>query len=401
MGIKEEKEQKQKKWSFDRVIGVINTAGMLISLRLSLSNNDMPQRGFNAFVLILITFIIFMMGILGHSCYKARKEYRSNLDELDKYAESQKRAIDGYGYWREQFRKEYIEGMKKNLLGKVKAVSFAVITVAAICMIFPQNTQAFWNGVLGVEASEEVNASSDDAADANAREPEAPAREERDMRWRFVLDDPTCSFAQESMLDQVFFKSDKEFAEWVDYVQQTVALWKDEQKEGVDHTTVKDDEGNTFFDYTASEDDFKDRVNDASRYIYYDEWLAYAPHSYDYDTCIAGREKLNKVEVDGMTGCQELWWKLANDYLYYAKEYERQTENADAILSYYTNSIYCCMEALKYSMSKEEYNEIYHFMSMRYHDICRNECIIPQEYKIIASNIFSILVETDVLRTVE
>ncbi|MCM1345103.1 MAG: hypothetical protein NC305_17265 [Lachnospiraceae bacterium] len=41
-----------------------------------------------------------------------------------------------------------------------------------------------------------------------------------------------------------------------------------------------------------------------------------------------------------MTGCQELWWKLANDYLYYAQEYERQTENADARLSYYTNSIY-------------------------------------------------------------
>jgi len=180
-------------------------------------------------------------------------------------------------------------------------------------------------------------------------------------------------------------------------VQDTANQWKG-GKEGVNYITIEDEEGNDFYTYTAMEDRFKERVKDASQYLYYDEWQKKAPHSADYDECIRGREALNKIKAEGEAGCHELWWKLANDYQYYAQEYERQTTNAEAVLYYYVNSIYCCMEALKYSMNEDEYNTIYHFMVMRYHDICSDKCIIPQNNKETAGRIYSILVITDAKR---
>lgn len=289
------------------------------------------------------------------------------------------------------------------MLRKVKGIFFTLVTIVVVCICFPQNAQAFWNGILGVEVEEGEDEEDEepDIVKVDEKEAEEVAREERDMRWRFVLDKPEYSFTLETqMQNQVFFCSDKEFAEWKVYVQETVKKWETEQKESVNYRTVRDSAGNSFFDYTSSEDSFKAKVDYMSQYIYYDEWLEHAPHSSEYDKCILGRGNLNKVEVEGVIGCYEICWKLANDYLYCAQEYERQTEDADAILFYYTNSIYYCMEALKYSISEDEYNRVYHFMVMRYHDIYRDECIISQEYKTMANNIYLILVEMDALRNI-
>ncbi|MCM1102537.1 MAG: hypothetical protein NC409_00380 [Clostridium sp.] len=96
---------------------------------------------------------------------------------------------------------------------------------------------------------------------------------------------------------------------------------------------------------------------------------------------------MNEVEMGGEKGCYQLWWQLANDYQYYALEYETQTENRDAILYYYVNSIYCCMQALKYNVSDAQYELMYHYMVMRYHDLYRDDCLVSNHYKKLVQNI--------------
>lgn len=399
---KEQKKQKeqteQKWWSFDRVLSLLSVAFTSIPVLQSLKSNEISQRSFNAVALIPIIIAVSMISIFGYTYYKERKVYKNNLERLRKYAKSNETARTEFGYWKNEFKEEFSEKIKKNILVKVKVVFLALIVLVATCIFYPQNAHAFWSGILGIEIEENEKT---DIIEVGEEDSEEIVQEERDMQWRFVLDKPAYSFALETqMQNQVYFYPNKEFSEWVIFVQETVKQWKEEQKEGVNYKTVKDDLGNNYFDYTNSEDNFKAEVEYASQFVYYDEWLEHAPHSSEYDQCMSGRENLNKIEVEGAIGCYEIWWKLANDYLYYAQEYERQTEDADAILFYYTKSIYCCIEALKYSLSEDEYNRVYHFLVMRYHDICRDECIILQEYKTRASIIYSILVESDVLRNV-
>lgn len=396
----EQEEPKKFNLTFDRVLNIICACGAVVALLQFFRNIEISQILFNLLIRIPIMLITFIVCIDAYKLKMAVKEYRKNIEELDNFAKLQMKARKQYGYWRNEFRKEFYDNLKKDASKKAKICGIILLVIVTVCIIFPQNADAFWNGVLGVE--DEVSEEKTDIPEENKEDvdkTEESVKEERDMRWRFVLDKPAQNFTLETQIkNQVYFCSDKEYTEWVTYVQEISKQWKENQKKGVDYKTVKDGNGNGFFDYTSIEDNFKEDVFNASIYTYYDEWLVHAPHSYEYDKCIVGREALNNVEVEGTTGCYEIWWKLANDYLYYAQEYEQQTENAEAILFYYTNSIYCCIEALKYSMSEDEYNMIYHFMVMRYHDICRDECIISQVYKAAAADIYSILVKTDVLR---
>lgn len=396
----EREEPKKFKLSFDRVLNIIGACAGVVALLQFFENIKISQILFNVLIRIPIVLINFIICIDAYKIIKAINEYRKNIEELDNYAKSYVKVRKQYGYWRNEFRKEHFDNLKNDALKKAKTYAIIFLVIFVSCIIFPQNAHAFWNGILGVE--EEVSEEKPDISEENKEDvenTEETAKEARDMRWRFVLDNPAHNFILEAQIkNQVYFCSDKEYAAWVTYVQEISKQWKENPKEGVDYKTVKDGNGNGFYYYTNIEDNFKLAVNNASMYEYYDEWLVHSPHSYEYDECIAGRVALNNVEVEGETGCYEICWKLANDYLYYAQEYERQTENADAVLFYYTNSIYYCIEALKYSISEDEYNMTYHFMVTRYHDICRDNCIISQEYKTSASDIYSILEKTDALR---
>lgn len=327
------------------------------------------------------------------------KAYRRKIEgEVRQYGNTKKY---NYAYCKEKSRKKFFRICFIILLKKCMVLLVFVGSIICVCLCNPDNANAYWNhaeNIMGITLKEEEiqDEESKETDDTEAVEMEKTIREVRSTEWRFVLDEPTKDLKLENeRIEQVFFEADNAFVEWEDYVQDTVNQWK-RGKEGVNYITIEDEEGNDFYTYTAMEDRFKERVENASQYLYYDEWQKEAPHSADYDECIKGRETLNKVKAEGETGCHELWWRLANDYQYYAQEYERQTTNAEAILYYYVNSIYCCMEALKYSISEEEYSTIYHFMVMRYHDICRDKCIIPQNYKETADRIYAILVITDI-----
>lgn len=250
----------------------------------------------------------------------------------------------------------------------------------------------------------------DDKEDANIGEeierqpeekemmPEQGFREQRGQDYRFVLEDPDGSFDLPFEREkEVFFYGERPCPGDAKEILERVRQWNGQLGEGVDHTRVQDEEGNTYYTYTGEEDKFKEQVECASTSTYLDDWVGFAPRSSEMDRYIKGREALNEVEVDGESGCYELWWRLANDYQYYAQEYEAQTQNEEAVLYFYVNSIYCCMEAMKYSISVEEYNRTYHYMVMRYHDVFRQECLVSQQYKDMAYHIYSALEPEDVL----
>lgn len=396
------KERKIANWTSKKIFDIIALFFQVLPTLISILGDE--EISWRFFCIIILTSVIFCI-------YKLVTSIRDICKECKKYNNNKKKLMDiavkygskfpePYSKYEDKIKETFVENCLVICVKRWGLLLVSIVVIFLTCICNPQNANAYWNNVKNIMG---FTVDEDDTPDVeiiidDEKETEdiiETEQEVRNTKWRFILSEPTYSFDLETqMKKQVFFESDKSFTEWVDYVQETVDQWKGE-REGVDYKTIKDEEGNSFFTYTDIEDTFKKEVEDASQYIYYKEWQQKAPDSSVYDKCIAGRKELNQVEVEGKTGCYDIWWMLANDYQYYALEYEAQTTNADAILYYYTNSIYCCMEALKYSITEEEYDTTYHFMVMRYHDICRNECIIPQEYKMTANNLYLILVETD------
>lgn len=335
------------------------------------------------------------------------QKYKACTDEIKRMREEvlkYDRKLS-YDYAAEKDKKKecLLKECKKILKRRgVPLAAFAVV-IGFICFCSPQNAYAYWNNVgkvIGVVQTDEPAPDENQAPDAGTESAEAEEniQETRDMSWRFLLDGPagyTEAYAQRKR--QAFFEGGESFTQQMDKVQVLAAQPKG-QKTGVDFKTIKDGQENDYFTYTETEDTFKEQVTESAQYLSYEEWQKAAPHSSEYEKCIAGRETLNLVKEGESIGCYEIWWLLANDYQYLAQEYERQTKDADAILYYYVNSIYCCMEALKYQMTQEDYETIYHFMVMRYHDLYRDECVISEEDKLTAHNIYSILSETDARR---
>lgn len=399
------KERKKAEWISNNIIAIIGLFFDAILFFISIA--DGKEVGWSIFCVTMTGLVIFcickMFSVLQNmgKQYKKYKSGREKIEEEVKQYGDTKRY--NYYYCIQELKEDFIAKCLAIICKKCRSMISFVLIIAIICVCNPRNAHAYWDNVgriVGLPSGEDdtpEEKSEEGGEDAEeAQDEERGEQAARNMEWRFILNKPAYELSVEArMKKQVFFDSDMPLAEWVNYVSDTVERQKG-KKEGVDYKTVKDKEGNSFFTYTELEDTFKYKAEDASYYIYYEEWLQKAPYSSEYDKCIEGRKRLNEVEEEGKTGCYEIWWKLANDYQYYAQEYERQTEDAEAIFYYYVNSIYSCMEALKYSMTEEEYSTIYHFMVMRYHDICRDECIVSQEYKVKASNIYSILAETDV-----
>lgn len=214
--------------------------------------------------------------------------------------------------------------------------------------------------------------------------------------WKFVLDNPDYQpHLEMNQEEQVFFYLGQ--SELDSFISEEIEAWTNEKKTGVDCKKLIDQAGNSYYTYTEAEDIFSQKIEDAEKYDYWDSWMKNAPHSADLNAYMLGRERLNCIQVDGKVGCFELWWRLANDNLLYAQEYERQTQNSSAALYYYVKSIYCCQEALKYEMDEKMYERIFHFMTMRYHDMSSDQSCIEIQYKQRASEIYDVIRDMDAL----
>ncbi len=397
--------RKRAKWISDNILDIIALFFAVIPSVIAHFREKEVAWGFFCIVMNVLLFLFLrnFFRIFG-DFYQKYMEYTRKIKRMRKEARKYGRNLPyDYAVEKDEAREDFLAECLAIVVRKCVPLGAFAGVIILVCVGNPQNAYAYWERVeviIGFAQTREPAPDENQAEDAGAEpaDTEERTQEMRDSGWRFVLDEPivyTELYAQRKK--QVFFENGKDFAQWVDEVQVLAAQPKG-QKTGVDFKTIEDGQGNDYFTYTGMEDAFKDRVTESARYLSYEEWRKAAPHSSEYERCIAGRETLNLVKEGENVGCDEIWWLLANDYLYLAQEYERQTKSADTILYYYVNSIYCCMEALNYQMTQEEYETIYHFMVMRYHDLYREECAVSQEDKRTAHNIYSVLSETDARR---
>lgn len=397
-------ENKRNKRKFEKICQWTGLLSGLIQVFDFLRGKELSWRWFCVIIILLLIISIVAINNMILEFLKEGCTCVCHIRDLGNRAEKCGVLRKEYGYRRHKLVKKFYSRCFAILKRKKLFYLTPVIIIVCVCVCNPQNAEAYWEQVqeiLGAVTEEESEDTLDVILEPEINEVALEKKdipEIRDLRWRFVLDEAERIFLIDELREnKVFFYSDKEASEWVTETKGIVEGWQQEPKAGVGLSEVKDDDKNDFYTYTDKEDSFKSDVEKASQYTDLEEWMEYAPLSSELNEYVEGREELNRVEIDGESGNYKIWWMLANDYQYCADEYEMQTTNAEAILYYYVNSIYCCMEALQYSISEEKYNEIFHYMVMRYHDMIRKECIISEEYKERAKDIYTILIEMDVL----
>lgn len=237
------------------------------------------------------------------------------------------------------------------------------------------------NAPAGNAQEKEIQESDEyDASLADVEKPEA---------YRFVLDNPNFEPHFDPEIESRVFCL---YENGEKYTNEEIKKCLNEiinsQLQSMNKGKIKDENGNNFYTYTLAEDKFKQAVEKAGGILSYREWQNQAPHSSEMESYIKGREAL--TGIDGQDGCYELWWRLANDYQYYAQEYQTQTKNGQAILYYYSMSIYCVMKALQYEVTEDEFSMMYKYMAARYRDIV-NEREIPLMYRNRSGEIHAVL----------
>lgn len=323
-------------------------------------------------------------------------------------------------YHTEMVERKYMKRKRRYIQKILPKCLIRIALIVLFFMLNPNNTKAFWNGVICRPAVEPVTQQHQPSAEEPAEPPSEDSESQPDSSlqaehsqsdtgdasssesvserprkpasYRFVLADPSAApKAKERIINQVYFYETTAEANLIDYISTYFESLSCQKKAGTDYQSIQDEKGNTFSTYAVQEQRFKKKAEAFADMEYLDEWNQNAPNSADMDKLIEGRSILNAIETDGASGCYELWWRLANDYQYYAQEYEFQTQNQNAILYYYTMSIYCCMEALKYDLETSDYTMIYYYMIARYRDLASEESHVPEKYKNRTEEILSAL----------
>lgn len=279
-------------------------------------------------------------------------------------------------------------------------------SIIVLCYTNPKNMEAFCDSVksvLSAESRKEMpeNTQTEMAINDIAEQNTAPQTEEnahigndagdrniirKPKEYRFILDNRDEEPQLDSKIEkQVFhFEADENLNQ---VVSRGMLAILGERKEAADISTKRDANGWCVSDYMSMEEKFK---NKADTYVCeedYNVWLNNAPHSGEMELYLHGREQLAKEFLRVGNGHYELWWRLANDYQYYAQEYEAQTGNGTAVLYYYSMSIYCCMKALEYKMPLETRNMIWNYMNFRYQDIGRDDSVVDNAHKVRAQQV--------------
>lgn len=365
---------------------------------------------FGIILSISLFIILFWLVILAYRAYQCYRKYSRKKEMLLKQCKNKK---SDYPYslysLKAHIRKLFFE-QYFCIIGKRLSV-FAVIVIVA-CINNNDNAKAYYNNLkalVGIENKKEDSVQrikeDSDLEEGKQKEDdfsESQEKERKNANWRFIIDNQDESeFSDLEREQQVFFYCPNEGVKWESYVLSCMEDLYEEERKGVDYKLIQDANGNDFYTYTELEDRFKEKVEEISDYQYFDDWLKVAPHSTELDYYIFGREHLNQIDYEGETGCYKIWNQLANDYQYYAEEYERQTNNESAVSYYYINSIYCCMQGLKYSVSKGDKDKLYHYMVMRYHDMADEQLKVSDEVRKKASKIYSLLVKADCLSIID
>lgn len=414
MGEKEDEvcNSKKEKQPFDnKIMHYIDRAYFFVQVLAGIMGKvfggELPRKIFLLLQAIGILGSLALLVLVIYDTVRCFAKYRRKKDKIDVSADNNKKKREEYGYKLEELRRKTREKLQRRYEKWIVTSVMVVGGIAILCLLNPTNTQAvrvaleaMYNGeqatdIVGDNKEEEMesdekgnNESDTEHTNKYNHQDDTSISAPKPKEYRFVLEDETHVL---EMLGKVenkvyFYKDGKEIDLAEQFSWQLNALLA-QKKEGINITTTEDQYGKTYSDYNIVELQFKDTVKATQDIVYWSDWIQKAPRSSELDEYIAGRMNLNSVVSDGKCGNYQIWWKLANDYQYYAQEYEAQTENSYAIWYYYTMSIYCCMEALQYDMPTEEYKKIFNYMEMRYQDICREESLISMTYKLRAKEI--------------
>lgn len=403
-------------------LGLIPIAADTLSVIGWINGREFPWPIFLVLFCCLNLILISSVNALLKMLLSIRNSYINKRDELYIAAESNEALKKDFGFSVESLERKYIHKTRDCLRAKGLKCLIPLVLLVVFFIFNPTNTKAFWNGIQHrpavetnthpeTESDEETNNESDiDSAtepenkaqnessqnndETKSAEEVTPERVLKPHNYRFVLSNPDRTpELKEEIIEQVYFYGTTSEMDLEDYIPVYFKMLSEQKKPELDSNSITDENGNTFSFYAIQENDFKERVESFCYIEYLDEWNQNAPNSTELDQLIEGRTELNTVETNGVSGCHELWWRLANDYQYYAQEYEYQTKNKDAILYYYTMSIYCCMEALKYDLDSDEYNMIFYYMKARYTDLSSEGSCVSKDYKLRAGEIVSVLSE--------
>lgn len=365
---------------------------------------------FGIILSLSLLIILFLIVILACCIYQCCRKYLIKKSRLLKQCKNRESDYFYYldllkGHIRKLFFERYF-----CIIGK--KLSIYVVIVIVTCTYNNDNAKAYYNNLkalVGFENRKERNVEQikedSDLEEGKQMEDafsEPREKERKNPNWRFIIKNRNeLEFSDLEREQQVFFYCSNEGVKWESYVLSCMEDINEEEKIGIDYKLIHDANGNSFFTYTELEDKFKDKVEEVSGYQYYEDWIKVAPYSTELDYYISGREHLNQIDYEGKKGCYKIWNQLANDYQYYAQEYERQTNNVSAVRYYYINSIYCCIQGLKYSISKGDKEKLYHYMVMRYHDMADEQSKVLDDDRKKASKIYSLLVEADSLSVID
>lgn len=304
---------------------------------------------------------------------------------------------------KKKLRKKYFSEVRKMQRPRLVKSAFVLGAIVVVFATNPNNAQAFFETVqqrIGVKTNEEkkIQNSTEDEEDQGETTEQGDDQEEiteirvpkpERYRFRLVTDKNTLELqpSKNEIKNQVFFYDEDGEIDLEEHCSEVLDDIFASKKVGIDLKTTKDQFGNSFSNYEEEEANFKQDVAETKNIQYWEDWIQESPSSSELNAYMEGRMNLNSIEVDGKSGSHRLFWRLANDCQYYAQEYEIQTENLEMIEYYYSLSIYYCMEALKYDMSNDEYEEIFIYMKTRYQDIARDESLVSDECKLRARGI--------------
>lgn len=347
-------------------------------------------------IFVILIILVFRYGVkylvsIICNLYKNINDYYDKSDQLYNNCKNNKEKKGDLYFKTKQLRKKTRKRFFKYLLPRLTRSIIATILILILFLINPINAKAFRQDIVEIveilfeHPTKDISESSPKQQNPDAENGSASdnmdvenEKEKKPPGYKFILKHPDKTFELDSLVEsQVYFYNDDAKKSINDLVTEYILNMQTNRKVGINTPDILYNEENAF----------KEKVAEYISIEYMDDWCEVAPSSDELDTYILKRETL----VDGEQGCYELWWRLANDYQYYAQEYEMQTRNESAVLYYYTMSIYCCMEALKYEMTTDTHDMIYHYMATRYHDIYRDDCIIPSPYKNNARAIYGVL----------
>lgn len=359
------------------------------------------------FLALIAVLVIWGIGIISNgfkAFFRLKKKYKTEKRKVFQRAKKDVEFRSGeYSFSQDKLENEYFELLKRAIKPKVIKIAMLVWLIVAICRQNPEKFEALgrWLGYdptaqvkeeeMIVERESEKSEQKD--LDVPDYDEDMEEREKKDPAYNFVLihPDKEQELGKEEESQIYFWYSGLYEGELEETIRNTLSEFRASKKENANLEEVPKKMGLTFSSLEKDETDFKNAVKECKNIEYQDDWEREAPDSDDLEDYMVGRERLNSMLIDGNQGCYTLCWRLANDYQYYAIEYETQTENAQAIYYCYSMSIYYCMEALKYDITDSQRADTENYMISRYEDLSRSDCIVAEEYKERAADIAEIL----------